>query len=171
MTKTKKLTISAVLLALALILPFFTSQLKALGQMLLPMHLPVLLAGYIVGGPWAAFIGALAPLIRHFLWGMPPLNAAVSMTFELATYGFVSGYIYGKSKKKNRDIFISLVAAMIAGRAVWGIVSFIVNRALGNPFTLKIFMAGAFINALPGIILQLIAVPVIVTALKKSKII
>lgn len=170
MKGTKKLVTSSFLLALALVLPFLTGQIPEIGNMLLPMHLPVLLAGFIVGGPSAMAIGAIAPLLRSMLWGMPQLfPKAVSMAFELATYGAVSGAVYFSGKKSRKAVFAALISAMIAGRIVWGIVSLILYGMIGNSFTIALFATEAFINAIPGIVLQLILIPIIVSALKKNK--
>ena len=170
MNSTKKLVISSLLLAVALLLPFVTGQIPEIGNMLLPMHLPVLLAGFIVGGPSAMAIGAIAPLLRSVLWGMPVLfPKAISMAFELATYGLVSGIVYSNSKKDGKSVFIALITAMIAGRVVWGIVSMMRFGVMGKGFTMALFMTEAFVNAVPGIAIQLVVIPVIVSALKKSK--
>lgn len=170
MNSTKKLVTSSLLLAVALLLPFVTGQIPEIGNMLLPMHLPVLLAGFIVGGPSAMAIGAIAPLLRSVLWGMPVLfPKAISMAFELATYGLVSGIVYSNSKKDGKSVFISLITAMIAGRVVWGIVSMMLFGVMGKGFTMALFMTEAFVNAVPGIAIQLVVIPVIVSALKKSK--
>ena len=170
MNSTKKLVISSLLLAVALLLPFVTGQIPEIGNMLLPMHLPVLLAGFIVGGPSAMAIGAIAPLLRSVLWGMPVLfPKAISMAFELAAYGLVSGIVYSKSKKDGKSVFIALIIAMIAGRVVWGIVSMMLFGVMGKGFTMALFMTEAFVNAVPGIAIQLVVIPVIVSALKKSK--
>ena len=170
MKKTNKLVISALMLALALVLPFFTGQIPEIGNMLLPMHFPVLLAGFAVGGPAAMLVGFVAPLLRSFIWGMPPLfPKAIGMAFELATYGFVSGVTYSKSKKTGKSVIISLVTAMVAGRIVWGVVSWILYGIMGKALTIEIFMAEAFLNAIPGIIIQLVAIPVLVAVLKKTK--
>ena len=170
MNSTKKLVTSSLLLAVALLLPFVTGQIPEIGNMLLPMHLPVLLAGFIVGGPSAMAIGAIAPLLRSVLWGMPVLfPKAISMAFELATYGLVSGIVYSNSKKDGKSVFISLITAMIAGRVVWGIVSMMLFGVMGKGFTMTLFMTEAFVNAVPGIAIQLVVIPVIVSALKKSK--
>ncbi len=172
MNSTKKLVISALLLALALVLPFMTGQIPEIGNMLLPMHLPVLLAGFTVGGPSAMAIGAIAPLLRSALWGMPVLfPKAIGMAFELAAYGLVSGVIHSKSKKDGRAVLISLIAAMLAGRVVWGVVSFALYGIMGNTFTIAIFMTEAFVNAVPGIIVQLVLIPLLVAALKRANII
>lgn len=172
MNNTKKLVISALMLALALVLPFFTGQIPEIGNMLLPMHLPVLLAGFVVGGPSAMLVGFCAPLLRSIIWGMPPMfPKAIGMAFELCTYGLVAGLVYGKSKKDTKSVFVSLITAMLAGRVVWGVVSWILYGIMGNVLTVQIFMAEAFVNAVPGIILQLVAIPALVAALKKTKVI
>ncbi|MBQ6895663.1 MAG: ECF transporter S component [Oscillospiraceae bacterium] len=172
MNSTKKLVISALLLALALVLPFLTGQIPEVGNMLLPMHLPVLLAGFVVGGPSAMAVGAVAPLLRSIIWGMPPLfPKAIGMAFELAAYGLVSGTVYSMSRKDSKSVFAALIAAMIAGRIVWGVVTFALYGIMGNTFTIAVFMAEAFFNAVPGIIVQLILIPALVAALKKAKVI
>ena len=170
MNSTKKLVTSSLLLAVALLLPFVTGQIPEIGNMLLPMHLPILLAGFVVGGPSAMAIGAIAPLLRSVLWGMPVLfPKAISMAFELAAYGLVSGIVYSKSKKDGKSVFIALITAMTAGRIVWGIVSMVLFGVMGKGFTMTLFMTEAVVNAVPGIAIQLVVIAVIVSALKKSK--
>ena len=169
MNNTKRLVISALMLALALVLPFFTGQIPEIGNMLLPMHLPVMLSGFVVGGPAAMLVGFIAPLLRSIIWGMPPMfPKAIGMAFELAAYGFVSGFVYSKSKKDGKAVILSLVTAMIAGRIVWGVVTWVLYGIMGNVLTIQIFMAEAFINAIPGIILQLVAVPLLVATIKRT---
>lgn len=171
-SQTQKLTLGALFVALGIVLPFFTGQIPSIGSKLLPMHLPVILSGFVCGGPIGLIVGALTPILRSMLFGMPPMMpTAVCMAFELATYGFVSGYLFEKLPKKNSSIFASLVIAMLVGRVVWGIVSFVIYGAMGNAFMMKMFIAGAFLNAIPGIILQLILIPIIVYSLQKAKLI
>jgi thiamine transporter ThiT len=160
-------------LALGLTLPFLTGQIKQIGSMLLPMHLPVFLCALICGWPYGLAVGLILPVMRSLLFGMPPLYpVAVSMTFELATYAFVSGFLYEKiNRHKIWAVYVSLISAMLAGRAVWGIVQAILLGIGGNAFTFKAFMAGAFLNAFPGIILQLILIPAIMLALTKAKLV
>jgi len=172
MNNTKRLVICALMLALCLVLPFFTGQIPEIGNMLLPMHLPVLLAGFVVGGPSAMLVGAVAPLLRSVIWGMPPMfPKAIGMAFELAAYGLVTGIVYRKSKKDTKATYISLLCAMVAGRIVWGVVSFVLYGIMGNVLTIEIFMAEAFLNAIPGIAVQLVLIPVLVSALKKTNVI
>lgn len=169
MTNTKKLTLSALFLALGIVLPFFTGQIQQIGNMLLPMHIPVLLCGFVCGGPSGLIVGLILPILRSIMFGMPyMMPTAVAMAFELAAYGAVSGIMYSKMKNIKWGIYISLLTAMIAGRVVWGIVSFILYSILGNPFTWEIFAAGAFLNAVPGIVVQLILIPAIIYTLKKT---
>lgn len=172
MNNTKRLVISALMLALCLVLPFFTGQIPEIGNMLLPMHLPVLLAGFAVGGPSAMMVGAVAPLLRSVIWGMPPMfPKAIGMAFELAAYGLVTGVVYSRTKKDTKGTFTALITAMIAGRIVWGVVSFVLYGIMGNVLTIEIFMAEAFLNAIPGIVVQLVLIPVLVSALKKTNVI
>lgn len=169
MTKTKKLTLSALFLALGIVMPFLTGQIPQFGSMLLPMHIPVLICGFVCGGPWGAVVGLIVPILRSLLFGMPPMMpTATAMAVELAVYGLVTGIMYSRFKNKKFGIYISLITAMIIGRIAWGIVSFILYHILGNVFTWEIFAAGAFLNAIPGIIVQLILIPAIIYALKKA---
>ncbi len=106
------------------------------------------------------------------MFGMPPMLTAIAMAFELATYGLVAGYIYTRVKKQTvTTIYTSLLSAMVIGRIVWGIVQIIILNFTGSAFTVQMFMAGALLNAIPGIIAQLVIVPIIMIALDKAKII
>jgi riboflavin transporter FmnP len=169
MKRIQKLVYAALCLALCLYLPFLTGQIPQIGSALSPMHIPVLLCGFICGWPYALAVGIIAPLLRHVMFGMPPIMTAINMTFELGAYGLFAGLFYKLLPKKTANIYVSLVLAMLAGRAVYGISSYIVYGIQGNAFTMSAFMAGAFINAWPAIILHIVLVPVIVIALKKAK--
>ncbi|MBE5761769.1 MAG: ECF transporter S component [Clostridiales bacterium] len=165
----RKLVLSAICLALCMVLPFLTGQIPEIGSMLSPMHIPVLLCGFIAGPVWAAIIGAVAPLLRFVLFGMPPLfPTGLAMCFELATYGLISGMLYAKLPRKTVNIYVSLVLAMLVGRVVWGVVSFILLGISGSGFTWSAFLAGAFTSAVPGIILHIVLIPVLVMALERA---
>lgn len=166
----RSLTCAAMCLALALVLPFLTGQIPQVGSALLPMHIPVLLAGFLCGPWWALLVGISAPLLRHILFGMPPLVTAIAMSAELAAYGFVCGALYRKFPKTVSGIYLSLGSAMIAGRILWGIVMVIITGITGSSFTWVMFMAAAITNAIPGIILQLILIPTLVIAFRRAKI-
>ena len=168
--KTKNITLSALFIALGLVLPLLTGQLKALGNAFLPMHLPVLICGLVVGPMYGLIVGFVLPILRHFTFGMPPLYpTAMSMAFELATYGFVVGFIYKNSRWKCIiALYESLIISMIVGRLVWGIVQMILLGINGQPFTFQMFMAGAFLNAIPGIVFQLVFIPSLMLALHRT---
>lgn len=169
--KTKKLVWSGVCLALALLLPFVTGQIPEYGNMLLPMHLPVLLCGFVCGYQYGLLVGFIAPLLRYALFGMPPvLPIGIPMAFELATYGCVTGLL-GANKEKLSSIYITLIVAMLSGRIVWALVRLVLLGINGTPFTISIFLASAFTNAIPGIIIQLIIIPILVNTLRKAKLI
>ena len=167
----RKLTFSAVFLALGLILPFFTGQIPQVGSMLLPMHLPVFLCGMVCGGGWGGIVGFILPLLRYALFGMPPIfPKGISMAFELAVYGLVSGFLYRHAKRYTYGaIYRSLILAMLAGRIVWGLVFSALCGITEQAFTLKMFFMAAFVQAIPGIIIQLLVVPVLVKTLNKEK--
>ena len=165
----KKLTLSAMFLAMAFIMPFLTGQIPQIGSMLCPMHIPVLLCGFFCGAPWGIGVGFIAPLLRSITLGMPPMfPKAFCMAFELATYGFIAGLMYKKLPKKRINIYVSLISAMIIGRLVWGFVMFGCMGFDISKFGLSAFLAGAVLNAIPGIVIQLIFIPVVVIALEKS---
>lgn len=163
----KKIVFSALFLATALVLPFLTGQIPQLGNMLCPMHLPVLILGFVCGPVWGGVVGFVAPLLRFLLWGMPPFPGCISMAFELAAYGVATGNLYKLLPKKLPYIYLNLVISMIAGRIVWGAVKYIMLAAGVGKFGMVIFFTEGFVNAIPGIILQLIVIPPLVSLIKK----
>lgn len=168
--KILKMVLAALFLALAYLMPFLTGQIPEIGSMLCPMHLPVLICGFICGPVWGAVVGFIAPLFRSLLTGgFPPLfPTAVCMAFELAAYGAVAGVMHKLLPRKRAFIYCSLLTAMIAGRIVWGIAMFVCLGTGG--FTFAAFLAGAVTGAIPGIIAQIILVPAIVMLLDNPKI-
>lgn len=172
MKETKKIVLSALFLALGLVLPFLTGQIQQIGNALLPMHLPVFICGFVCGWPYGLLIGLLTPLLRSFLFGMPLLIKAIAMAFELATYGAVSGLLYSKLHiYKVVKTYISLIVAMILGRLTWGLVSIVIYGIQNSAFSWQIFLNGALLTAVPGIILQLVLIPVLILALEKAGVI
>ena len=164
------LTLAAMFMAVGIVLPFLTGQIRQIGNMLLPMHIPVLLCGLICGWQYGLAVGFILPLLRYMLFGMPVLfPTGIAMAFELATYGFVIGFLYSRSRWKCVvALYRSMILAMLAGRAVWGVVQLLLLGIHGNGFTWQMFLAGAFLNAIPGIILQLILIPTIMVALNRT---
>jgi len=164
----KKLTLSAMFLALAFFMPFLTGQIPQIGSMLCPMHIPVLLCGFFCGAPWGIVVGFVAPILRSFTLGMPPMfPTAFCMAFELATYGFIAGWLHNKLPNKKVNVYVSLLGAMVIGRLVWGIMMFCCMGFDASKFGLNAFLAGAVLNAVPGIIVQIVLIPVLVITLEK----
>ena len=171
MKQTRNLVLSAFFMALGIVLPFLTGQIPQIGKMLLPMHIPVLLCGFVCGWQYGLAVGFITPLFRGVMFGMPALMpSGAGMAVELAVYGLVTGILYAKLPKKIPYVYVSLFGAMIAGRIAWGIVSIALYGFMGNQFSVELFMGGAFLNAVPGIILQIVLIPAIIIALKKARV-
>ena len=165
------MVLAALFLALAFVMPFLTGQIPELGSMLCPLHIPVLLCGFICGWPWGLAVGFIAPLLRSFTLGMPPpYPAAVCMAFELAAYGAISGLMYKLLPRKRPYIYASLLTSMIGGRLIWGAAMLICMGIKGSSFTFAAFASGAFLNALPGIIIQIILIPILVMIIDSPRI-
>ncbi len=168
----QNLVLSALFIAIGIVLPFFTGQIPEIGSALLPMHIPVLLCGIICGGKYGLLVGAITPLLRSVLFGMPPMfPTATAMAFELAAYGLVIGIMYKLLAGKNGQTIISLVTSMLLGRIVWGVTMSILLGVTGGAFSFELFVSGAVLGAIPGILLQLILIPVVITLLKRANII
>ncbi len=170
MTKTKRLIYSALFLCIAIILPFLTGQIKAVGKMLNLMHIPIFLCGFICGGFWGGVVGFIAPLLRSICFGMPALYPnAIAMAFELASYGLVVGVLYKLLYKKKGGIFISLTLAMLIGRVIWGLSSLVLWAFMGEAFTFILFIKGAFVDSFIGIIFHLLIIPPIMEVVKRIR--
>lgn len=166
-----KMVLAAFFLSLAYVLPFLTGQVPQFGAMLCPMHLPVLLCGFLCGPFWGLLIGAIAPLFRSLTLGAPPLfPTAVCMAFELAAYGAVAGLMHRILPRKKPYIYLSLLTAMVAGRLVWGAAMMVCMGIKGGAFTFAAFAAGAVTNAIPGIVVQILLIPVLVMVLDNPKV-
>ena len=167
---TRDLVLAALFLALAFVLPMITGHVPQIGNMLCPMHFPVLLAGFVLGGPWGLALALPPRCSARCCSGCPrctPLPSA--MAFELATYGAVAGFMYRKVQHTLPMIYATLVTSMVAGRLVWGAVRFVLAGLSGSSFPFSAFLSGAVLTAVPGIVAQLILIPLIVAALQKAK--
>jgi len=162
--------LAALFLALAYVMPFLTGQIPEIGSMLCPLHIPVLLCGFICGWPWGLAVGFIAPLFRSLTLGMPPMfPTAICMAFELAAYGGITGFMHRRLPRKKTCIYVSLLTAMIIGRVVWGAAMYVCMGINGSSFTFAAFLAGAFVNAIPGIIVQIVLIPILVMILDNPK--
>ncbi len=167
----KNVTLSAMLLAAGYVLPLATGQIPQIGSMLLPMHLPVLLCGLVCGWKYGLAVGFVLPLTRSVLFGgmRPMFSTAAAMAFELAAYGGLAGFFYGRSRWKCVvALYRALLCAMVGGRLVWGGAMMVLMGVSGSGFTWAMFLSGALFNALPGIVLQLIFIPAMMMALGKT---
>ncbi len=169
MNSTRRLVLSALFLALGILLPFVFHATGIGGASLLPMHLPVLLAGFIVGPFYGLVIGFTTPLLSGLLIGMPPfapIPVAAIMAFELAAYGFFAGLFYEKLKISSIP---SLVLAMICGRVVYGLCVFVLIVAFGFVnMNVWVSVWGAVVTGWPGILAQLVLVSAIALGLERS---
>lgn len=166
----KNLTLSSMFVAIGMVLPFFTGQIPQIGNMMLPMHIPVIFCGLICGWQWGALAGFVLPLMRSLIFSAPILYPrAIAMAFELLTYGAVAGFLYNRSKWQCIiALYRSLIAAMISGRIVWAAAEMILLGLQGDIFTPEMFFTGAFVTAIPGIILQLVFIPAMMVALDRT---
>lgn len=166
----RRLTLTAMFIALGYLLPFLTGQIPQFGTMLSPMHIPALLCGFVCGWQYGLVAGAIMPLLRSATLGMPYIFPdAVAMAFELAAYGCAAGLLYRALPKKIDFVYVALVLSMLIGRAVWGLASAVLMMGTENVFTTQAFLAGAFINAWPGIILHILVIPPVVLGLRRAK--
>ncbi len=167
----RKLTFSAMFLALALVLPFLTGQIPQVGALLSPMHIPAFLCGLVCGPVWGAVVGCVSPLLRFLLFTMPPIMAAIPMAFELAAYGACAGILYqvfGKIfGKKVPSLYAALVIAMLGGRIINALVKAAVLGLSGSEFSLVLIFIELFTGTWAGILLQLVIIPPLVVVLEK----
>ncbi len=172
-TQIFRLVLSALFLALGFVLPFLTGQIPQVGSMLLPMHLPALVCGFVCGWPWGLAVGFVMPIARSFFFGMPPLvPTALAMAFELAGYGAAAGLLYERLPRKVWRAYGALIGAMLAGRVAWGLASWAIYALLTpNSFALATFWTGGFVNAWPGMVLQVVLVPLVVLSLERARLI
>lgn len=169
MKNMKSMVLAALFIALGLIMPFLTMQVREIGSMLLPMHIPVLICGFVCGWKYGLFVGFITPLLRSFIFTMPLMFPnAVSMAFELATYGAIVGLLYYIFHNSKLKIYLSLLIAMFSGRLVWGVVMIILSGINKTTFSWQMFIGGALLNAIPGIILQLVLIPILIFTLEKA---
>lgn len=162
-TTTRGLVTTSFFLALAVALPMFFHWAQLAGRMFSPMHIPVLLAGAFLGWLPAVIVGALAPPMSFLIIGMPPPYAVPMMAIELPFYGVTLAILYRNLKV---PLLPALIVAIGAGRLAFGFSMVFLAPLLGLPHSVKTFLAAAFITGLPGIIIQLILIPIAVRTLK-----
>lgn len=161
----RKITTGGLLVAVGILLPqvFHISGIPQSGNVFLPMHIPVLLSGFLIGPLWGLFIGIITPIISSLLTGMPPVPRLYFMILELSAYGCIAGVL-----SKRFHVYISLIFSMIGGRIVYGLSLLIAGSLLGIHVGKPVAALTATITGIPGIIIQLIFIPAILFALKKG---
>ena len=171
MFNVKKMVITALFIAIGIVLPIAFHTIPNAGRIFLPMHIPILLCGILIGLPYGLICGIITPILSSIFTGMPPAAILPAMTLELAVYGTVSSLLmhYVPVKNMYAKIYTSLIGAMLIGRVFFGIVNALIFAA--GDYSVQIWLTGAFITALPGIIIQIVIIPVIVIALQKSKLV
>lgn len=168
--RTRNMILAAMMLALSWLMPFLAALNPTIAKIISPMHIPIFLCGYLCDLPWSPIVGFAAPLLRSLTTGMPALYPnALAMSFELATYGLVTTLLIRMLPDRPLSVYLSLIGAMLAGRLVWGVASLALYGLGGTPFTFQMFIAGAFINAAPGIAVHIVVIPAIILALRRAK--
>ena len=170
-TNVYKLSLSAMFLALIFVLPLLTGQIPQLGERFCPMHIPVFLCGYLCSGYWGMLIGFIGPILRSVTVGVPaPLfPKALSIAFELAAYGAVSGFLYKLMPRKRSNLYLSLIISMVSGRLVRAVVILCFAGLDVTSFDFSAFWTAVVVNAVPGMIIQILLIPVLVSAAERFK--
>jgi thiamine transporter ThiT len=171
MSNVKRSIITAVCIALCVVLPMAFHSVQNAGSIFLPMHIPVLLCGLICGWPFGLLCGLAGPLLSSLITGMPPMGYLPAMLIELAVYGLVSGLMMQlvRTKKVYADLYISLVIALLAGRIIAGIAKALIFAA--GSYSMTAWVTSYFVTSLPGLAIQLVLIPSIVFALMKARLI
>ncbi len=161
MTRSKKLSYTAIFLAMGMVLPMLFGQIPQIGSMLLPMHIPVFLATFVVGPIYATPMAIVLPLLRSLLFGRPDMYPeAIAISLELATYAVVAGILYNALRIRSLPrVHLSMLPSIVIGKVVRGLMEALLLGLKAQPFVLKTFLSGVVLYSLPGIILQLVAVP------------
>ena len=167
----RKIVYAAVCLALCMVLPLLTANIPEIGRKFAPMHLPVLLCGFIAGPVWGCVVGVVAPLMRHLIFTAPTLYPdAVRMMAELGVYGLAAGLFYRYLPKKPFGIYVSLLSAQFFGRVAWGLMAFAISLLdQAYPFRIELVMTETITNSLIGIAIQLVLIPPVVYAMQRAR--
>ena len=167
-SRTRWIAQTGLYLALAIVLPIGLHAFGVGGRIFLPMHLPVLLAGFLVGPVSGLAAGLLAPGLSHLITGMPPSYAVPLMSLELPLYGLVAGLAYNRLRL---NVYIALLAAMIVGRLMFALGLVVLGLFMDLPYTATVFLSttGPLVAGLPGIVVQIVLIPVVVAAVRRSR--
>lgn len=170
LTTAKRTVLAALFVALCVVLPIAFHTIPNAGSIFLPMHIPVLICGIVCGWPFGLACGLVGPLLSNLLTSMPPAAMLPAMMIECGVYGLVSGLLlkWVRTGKLNADLYIALLSAMLAGRIVSGVAKALI---FAPGMTFGAWIAASFVTALPGIVIQLIVVPLLVNVLIRTRLI
>ena len=171
MSNVKRAIVTAVCVALCVVLPMLFHAIPNAGSIYSPMHIPVLICGLTCGWAYGLACGIIGPIMSYLLTGMPLITALPQMIVELAVYGVISGLLmrFVHTGRLYADLYISLIVAMVVGRACAGIVSALIFTR--GTMTISLFATTYFVSCLPGIVIQLALIPTIVVALERANLI
>lgn len=168
--KTQRLSVAGLFLALGIILPYATAHGLGLpGTLLLPMHIPVLLCGFLCGPLYGMLCGMALPPLNTLLTGMPsPFPMLPIMFFELTVYGLVSGLLFSKTPlgQKKFGIYAALPITMLCGRIAYAATFYTLMLTVGKLKALAV--TAAITTGLPGILIQLLIIPPILLIVGES---
>jgi thiamine transporter ThiT len=158
---------TAICAAMCVVLPLAFHAIPNAGTILLPMHIPVLLCGLMCGWPYGLVCGLLGPFLSSFT-GMPPMAVLPGMMVECGVYGMVSGVMmkYVRTGKPTADLYISMGTAMVLGRVVAGFAKALIFTPGTPAFA---WVTTSLVTGIPGIIIQLVVMPLLITALTRAK--
>lgn len=168
MSQVKRIVIAAVCAAIGIVLPMAFHSIPNAGSVWLPMHIPVMICGLVAGPAAGAATGLLAPVLSSLLTGMPAMPVLPPMACELVVYGLVSGALSQRVRtgSTSRDLYVSLVGAMVAGRVARGVLSALIFST--GSYSLEAWLMTSFATCLTGIVLQLAVVVPIVVSLERA---
>lgn len=162
---TKRLVIAGLFLAIGVLIPSIFHTVGIAGTVFLPMHIPVLLGGFLLPPHLALILGMVTPLLNSMVTGMPQLfPIGLIMIFELGFYGFIASILYRKLRMPS---ILSLIFSMFVGRIVAGLIVFILATFFQVQMDPILYIIGGASTGLPGIIIQLVLVPTLIHSIVK----
>lgn len=153
---------SAAFVALAVALPWLAHQFRLAGPTFLPMHIFVFVAALLLGWRPGFLVGLLTPFISYTASGLPIPQLLPQITIELAVYGLVAGFL---REVLHLNFYLSLLGAMFAGRIALFLVVWALNASPVDSF---VTVKNTVELGWPGILIQVITVPLIVFVLNKT---
>jgi hypothetical protein len=163
----KNLTLSSLFIALAVTIPILLHSF-GVGPMLLPMFWPVAVSFYFLPLSYACAVGILSPLLSTMLTGMPPVSPPIvlAVMLELLVLTWVGNIVYFKL---SSGTFFPIFAGLLASRFALFYVLLKLAPIFGLPS--RLFSFAAIVHSLPGTLFMLIAIPLIVSSLKREAVI